>query len=587
MISLSYLSRAIIFFAIASVASIATVWFAYTDASHNVLLSSAVILAVAVALGVWNLVLVKMFVNQATKVCAAVRIGDFDQRIIAPSAKGDLKVLADKLNAMVDINDAFVREAALALTAASEGRFYRNIRPEGMMGMFAHSVGKINEAIEIMGSAESIRLETMELLRRDFTSVIGAATKGDFTKRIASERSDDALNELAGQVNKLISTVNRGLGETGSVLSAIATMNLSSRVEGEYDGAFDNLKKDTNTVAEKLSEIVGQLRDTSGTLKMATGEILSGANDLSERTLKQAATIEETSATVEQLSSMVTENAERAATVSENTQAVSRAANEGGEVMNQATEAMERITTSSAKISNVIGMIDDIAFQTNLLALNASVEAARAGEAGKGFAVVAVEVRRLAQSAAEASAEVKELIETSASEVSEGSKLLSVASDKLVGMMESVQENTGIMQQVASASRDQASSIDEVSTAVRQMDEMTQHNAALVEETNAAIEQTDNQVAEMDGIVDVFRLEMTQDERREKAEMEALKNAPVSHNRRATDKAGQQSSRASTAGKPVESKQQTAKSEELTNSSAKQTYHSDGNAAIKSEWGEQ
>jgi methyl-accepting chemotaxis protein len=81
--------------------------------------------------------------------------------------------------------------------------------------------------------------------------------------------------------------------------------------------------------------------------------------------------------------------------------------------MEQANAAMERITKSSSKISNIIGMIDDIAFQTNLLALNASVEAARAGEAGKGFAVVAVEVRRLAQSAAEASSDVKALIEQS------------------------------------------------------------------------------------------------------------------------------------------------------------------------------
>src|SRR5438094_3076457 len=101
-------------------------------------------------------------------------------------------------------------------------------------------------------------------------------------------------------------------------------------------------------------------------------------------------------------------------------------------VMGHVSGAMERITTSSGRISNIIGLIDDIAFQTNLLALNASVEAARAGEAGKGFAVVAVEVRRLAQSAAQASKEVKVLIDQSASEVKGGSRLVEEAATKLV-----------------------------------------------------------------------------------------------------------------------------------------------------------
>jgi methyl-accepting chemotaxis protein len=174
--------------------------------------------------------------------------------------------------------------------------------------------------------------------------------------------------------------------------------------------------------------------------------------------------------------------------------------------MTQANEAMQRITASSGKISNIIGLIDDIAFQTNLLALNASVEAARAGEAGKGFAVVAVEVRRLAQSAAEASSEVKVLIQQSALEVQGGSKLVADAARKLQAMVTAARSSNELMDGIARENREQASAIEEVSSAVRQMDEMTQHNAALVEETNAAIEQTEAQASELDRVVDIFSL---------------------------------------------------------------------------------
>jgi len=350
------------------------------------------------------------------------------------------------------------------------------------------------------------RAKMMQELQRAFGEVVDAAVGGDFTRRVTAEFPDDELNTLAGSVNNLVETVERGLAETGSVLAALADTDLTHRVEGVYAGAFEKLKSDTNAVADKLADIVTQLKETSRGLKTATSEILSGANDLSERTTKQAATIEETSAAMEQLAATVKQNAERAEEASSKSRAMSQSAEQGGEVMREANSAMEQITHSSAKISNIIGMIDDIAFQTNLLALNASVEAARAGEAGKGFAVVAIEVRRLAQSAAEASSEVKALIEKSGEEVAGGSKLVASAAASLAAILEAVKANNELMEGIAKESREQASAIGEVNTAVRQMDEMTQHNAALVEETNAAIEQTETQAADLDRIVDIFRL---------------------------------------------------------------------------------
>ena len=362
-------------------------------------------------------------------------------------------------------------------------------------------------AAELDMSAErASQVSVIEGLQRDIGTVVGAAIDGDFTGRVGTDLRDPELRNLAQNVNDLVESVDRGLTETGSVLAALARADLSQRMQGDYKGAFAQLKTNTNGVAEQLGQIVTQLRGTSGALKTATGEILSGANDLSERTTRQAATIEQTSAAIEQLSRTVVENAGHAEQASQKARAVSTEAEASGAVMAEATAAMDRITESSSKISNIIGLIDDIAFQTNLLALNASVEAARAGDAGKGFAVVAVEVRRLAQSAASASADVKALIEQSANEVQGGTRLVADAAERIAGVQQGIRVNASMMDGIARASREQAASIDEVTTAVRQMDEMTQHNAALVEQTNAAIEQTEAQASELDRVIGVFTL---------------------------------------------------------------------------------
>lgn len=346
--------------------------------------------------------------------------------------------------------------------------------------------------------------EQMRQMQAEFAVVVEAGLAGDFSKRMNGHYDDGALNELVDATNSLVDQIGRGVGATQIVLQALARADVTMRVQGEFKGVFSDLQDNTNAVAEKLGDIVLQLKQSSNALKDATGEILSGANDLSDRTSRQTTTIIGTTTIMAQLAQTVEINEQQANDASANALAVSQLADEGGKIMQEANQAMLRMTESSQKVGDIVKFIDDIAFQTNLLALNASVEAARAGEAGKSFAVVAAEVRRLAQSAGEASADIKTLIEKSSNDILGGTKLVADAAQTLVTMVQTAHANMMVMEAIARHASGQAISIKDVTSAVRTMDEMTQHNAALVEQLNAAIEQSEAQARELDQIVDIF-----------------------------------------------------------------------------------
>ena len=258
---------------------------------------------------------------------------------------------------------------------------------------------------------------------------------------------------------------------------------------------------------ERLSEIVGEVRQGSDEVSTAAQQIARGNDDLSQRTQEQASSLEETASSMEEMTSTVKQNAENASHANQLARGAREQAERGGEVAGRAIVAMAEIDTSSRKIGDIVGLIQEIAFQTNLLALNAAVEAARAGEQGRGFAVVATEVRSLAQRSAGAAKEIKGLINDSDEKVRVGSELVNQSGKALAEIVDSVKKVTDIVAEIAAASQEQSIGIDQVNNAVMQMDEMTQQNAALVEQAAAASESMREQADQLACAVEVFKLE--------------------------------------------------------------------------------
>ncbi|MFT0533603.1 methyl-accepting chemotaxis protein [Castellaniella hirudinis] len=256
---------------------------------------------------------------------------------------------------------------------------------------------------------------------------------------------------------------------------------------------------------DALRQMIRQVRYSVGEIHTGAHEIAVGNTDLSSRTEQQAASLQETAASMEELASTVRQNADNARQANELATGASGTAQRGEQAVENMVATMQRIADSSNRITDIIGVIDSIAFQTNILALNAAVEAARAGEQGKGFAVVASEVRALAQRSAEAAREIKQLIETSSHEVQAGTRQADDAGAIMQEVLAAVDRVTRIMGEIASASNEQSTGIDQVNLAVTQMDQVTQQNAALVEEAAAAADSLSEQADRLAGSVAVFQ----------------------------------------------------------------------------------
>jgi methyl-accepting chemotaxis protein len=308
---------------------------------------------------------------------------------------------------------------------------------------------------------------------------------GDYVVRkanIVKDKETLGMLEVYITLDFLQKELNRSLFQQ---IVAVIVLNLVIII-----GMFLMTKK---IVIRPLIKIIENLYTSSNHVFSASHEVSSASHQLADGASDQAASIEETSSSLEEMSSMTRQNAENANQANILMTEANKVVKRANLSMEKLTEAMAAISKSGEDTSKIIKTIDEIAFQTNLLALNAAVEAARAGEAGAGFAVVADEVRNLAMRAADAARDTAELIEKTVHKVGEGTDLVNTTNKDFHEVEENSGKVTSLVDEISSASNEQAEGINQVNTAVAEMDKIVQHNAASAEESASASKELSSQ----------------------------------------------------------------------------------------------
>jgi methyl-accepting chemotaxis protein len=281
-------------------------------------------------------------------------------------------------------------------------------------------------------------------------------------------------------------SVVRPLAVAVQVADRVAGGDFSEPITGHDEDEIGRVLSALQRMQRGLSQALRQVRDGAASIASNTHDIAQGNANVSQQSKQQAASLEEASSSMGRLTTTVQQNTDNALHANELSASATDVARKGGVVVRQVVDTIGSIKQYSDRIADITSVIDGIAFQTNILALNAAVEAARAGEQGRGFAVVAAEVRNLAQRSAAAAREIKAIIAESAAKVEQGNELAGRAGATMDDILASVERVSGIMHDIANASREQSDGIGQVSASITHIDDVIQQNAEVVAQAAAA-----------------------------------------------------------------------------------------------------
>ncbi|SHJ64197.1 methyl-accepting chemotaxis protein [Malonomonas rubra DSM 5091] len=330
---------------------------------------------------------------------------------------------------------------------------------------------------------------------RDVVEMVKGMEQGNLDKRLDMKQNDE-IGQLATAMDLFAENLK---SEILTAFNRLATGDFTFQAKGL-------IAKPLSEANQKLSETIKAVQSVSHKVAADSLQVATTSTELADGATQQAAALEEISASMTEMNEQTENNTRNASQVSTLSAQAKQSAERGNDQMQSMVKAMSEIKESGDNISRIIKVIDEIAFQTNLLALNAAVEAARAGQHGKGFAVVAEEVRNLAARSAKAASETTDLINSSVEKTENGSQIADQTAKALSEIYDGVVKVSGLVDEIAAASNEQAQGIAQANEGLNQLDSVNQNSTAIAEETASISEELSGQTNYLQKMLSCFSI---------------------------------------------------------------------------------
>ena len=313
---------------------------------------------------------------------------------------------------------------------------------------------------------EEARAKAQAELHVQIAKFAAEIERGNLAVRLPFDAEDQDAKSICQPINRMVETLEQSLKAVNGALGALSNADLTHRIEGDFNGTFQDLTNQAKQTTSHLKKVVRVIVDSIESARSVSDRTEAAVADIASRARSQTQGMQMIFSHTEDLVARIKSSAEGIRTSSDVARDATLQTESGRTAVGNAVEAVERIEASSHRMTEIIGVIESISFQTNLLALNAAVEAARAGEAGKGFTVVASEVRALAQRSAAASSDIKELIVQSNAAVEEGVGYVRETDALLKDIKGAIDCVNGKLQDLADAAAHQEESLKQIDESV-------------------------------------------------------------------------------------------------------------------------